>query len=274
MASRAEAIGASHAPEPARMRSLLISWAILAAIWAPGFLLVELLVLRHVRLNAAALWTGVLVSACQALALESLAAPLGLGAALSRLRASFRRPATWLPWGLAAVALASVSLGGDASWLTSATLLLAGCAALLLSAAVRARGPLASARGATLTLALLLLLAVAGRLVPALDQLPASLLSGWPPGAARLPVLLAWLSLFFFTLFRVQRALADARPASATWLSVAAGLGALGLVLRFLPLSLEVVAEGSASSPRAAWLLAAAGLAAAGSNLFGPGNAR
>ncbi len=227
------------------MRSLLLSWALLAAIWAPGLLVVELLVLKRISLTAAALWTATLVPAAQALALESLAAPLGLGAALARLLRSCRWPRIWIPWSLAAASLGAAELGGGARMLSAAAALLALGAAALFAAAARSSGALVTAPAAALTLALLLLLAISNRIAPWLEELPSLLAPGWPPRATRLLVLLLWLGAFFATLFRVQRALAVARKTAATWLGAAAGAGALALVVRFLPLSLEVAAPGA-----------------------------
>jgi len=268
MIPSAPASARAAAPSAARMRSLLLSWGLLASIWAPGLLLVELLVLHRIDLTASALWTAALVPACQALALESLAAPLGLGSALARLLRSLRAPRVYLPWSLAAASLGAAALGGGARILSAAAALLAGGAAALFASAARPSGALRTVRGAALTLALLLLLASASRVAPWLERLPAFVAPDWPPDATRRLVLLPWLGAFYATLFRVQRKLADERPTAATWLSAAAGTGALGLVARLLPFRLDVTAPGAEPLAAGTFLvLVTACLVAAGAAL-------
>ncbi len=253
----------------ARMRSLLLSWALLTAIWAPGLLLVELLVLHRVSLTAAALWTAALVPACQALALESLAAPLGLGAALVRLRRSFRSPWPWILWGLAGGSVVAAWLGGEGDILGSTAALLALAAVVLFVAAALRSGPLHTARGYSRLLALLLLLAISNRIAPWLEKLPSLVAPGWPPAAIRLFVVLPWIGGSYVALFRVQRALALTRRTAAIWLSAAAGGGALGLVAYLLPFRLDVAVPGTESlAPGTFFVLVTACLAAAGTAAF------
>ncbi len=264
-------------PAAARMRSLLLSWALLAAIWVPGVALVELLVVHRIALTASAVWTAMLVPACQALALESLAAPLGLGAALARLRRSLRAPRTFIPWGLALASLVAAWLGAETVGgrvLSAAAAILAVAAAALLASAARSSGALATARGAALALALLLLLASASGLAPWLDgldwldRLPALVAPDWPPRATRLLFLLPWLGAFYAALFSVQRALLASRPAAADWLGAAAGTGALALAARLLPMRLDVAPQAAASlAPGTFFVLVTACLVAAGTTL-------
>lgn len=271
MTGSASADELDFAPAAARMRSLLLSWLLLAAIWIPGVALVELLVVHRIALTASAVWTAMLVPACQALALESLAAPLGLGAALARLLRSLRAPRTYLPWSLALASLAAAwfgagSVGGGV--LSAAAASLAVAAAALFAAATRASGALATARGAALALALLLLLASASALTPWLERLPALVAPDWPPRATRLLFLLPWLGAFYTALFGVQRALLASRPAAADWLGAAAGTGALAVVARLLPLRLDVAPQAAASlAPGTFFVLVTACLVAAGTTL-------
>ena len=259
----------SAAPAAARMRSLLRSWMLLAAIWIPGLLVVELLVLQRLALTAAAMWTAALVPACQALALESLAAPLAPGAALARLARSLRAPATLAAWSLAAASFIAGASFGDARVLQAAAALLGLAAAALFAAATRPKAALAAERGAALTLAFLLVLAVSTVVAPWLERLPQVLAPGWPPRATRLLFLLPCLGAFFASLFRVQRALGGAREAAADWLGAAAGTCALLLVARLLPLRLDVTPQAAAPLGLAALLLlVTACLAAAGTSLL------
>ena len=253
---------------PARMPRLLFSWALLAAIWAPGVLVVELLVLQRLQLTASALWTAALVPACQAVALESLAAPLGAGVALQRLVRSLRSARGWAPWATAAAGLGASWFGGETRVLSTTAALLALGAAGLFAWAARPSGPLQAALGSAAALVLVLLLAISLRIAPWLEHLPALIAPAGPPRAIRLLVLLPWLGGFYFTLFRVQRAVAGERKTAATWLAAAAAAGALALVVRFLPLRLDVAAPGTESLvPGTFLVLAAACLAAAETSL-------
>ena len=274
MTGSARANPAVFDPAAARMRSLLLSWVLLAAIWIPGVALVELLVVHRIAFTASAVWTAMLVPACQALALESLAAPLGLAAALARLRRSLRAPRTYLPWSLALASLGAAWFGagsGGGGVLSAAAAILASAAAALFATAARASGALATARGAALALALLLLLASASGLAPWLDwldRLPALVAPDWPPRATRLLFLLPWLGAFFAALFGVQRALLASRPAAADWLGAAAGTAALAVVARLLPLRLDVAPQATASlAPGTFFVLVTACLVAAGTSL-------
>lgn len=248
----------------ARMRSLLLSWALLAAIWVPGLLLVEFLVLQRLVLTASAVWTAMLVPACQALALESLAAPLGFGASLGRLVRSLRSPRILFVWSLTAASLIAGWTLGEARVLQAAGVLLALAAAALFAAATGPSGALANVRGAAVALALVLLLAVSTQVAPWLENLPLLLAPGWPPRATRLLFLLPWLAVFFAALFRVQSALARSRETTADWLGAAAGGGALLLVARLLPLRLDVVPHAATPlGPPTLLVLVTACLAAA-----------
>lgn len=263
------------APAAARMQSLLLSWILLAGIWVPGLLLVELLVLQRLVLTASALWTAALVPACQALALESLAAPLGFGAALARLARSLRAPRTLLVWSLAVASLVAGWSVGSARLPEAAAALLALAAAVLFAAAARPSGSLAAARGAALALALLLLLALSTQVVPGFERLPRLLAFGWPPRAARLLYLLPWLGAFYAALFRVQRASAAPRETTADWLGAAAGVSAVALVARLLPLSLAVTPQAAEPlGPPTLLVLVTACLAAAGTSLGKGGTPR
>jgi hypothetical protein len=271
MITTAPVSGTAAPPTAARMRSLLLSWALLAAVWNIGLLLVELLVLSHIRLTAAALWTATLVSACQAIALESLAAPLGLRPALARLRRSFRSPLVWIPWSLVAASFGAAGLGGGARAVSTGAALLSSCAAVLLFAATRPSRALHAARGATITFAFLLLLASSNHFVPVIERLPGLLALRWPAGATRMALLATAVCTAYAVLFRVQRTLGTARPKAATWLAAAAGTGALALLVRFLPLSLEVAVPGAEPvAPAALLALVSACLATAGIALTAP----
>ena len=256
------------APAAARMQGLLRSWLLLAAIWIPGLLALELLVLQRLALTAAAMWTAALVPACQALALESLAAPLAPGAALARMARSLRARWTLVAWTLAAASVVAGWSLGDARLPQATAALLALAAAALFAAATRPQAALATARGAALTLALLLVLAVSTLIAPWLDRLPQLLAPGWPSRATRLLIVLPCLAAFFAALFRVQRRLGGAREAAADWLGAAAGTCVLLFLARLLPLRLDVTPRaGAALAPAALLVVVAACLAAAGTSL-------
>lgn len=261
--------GSAASPAP-RMPALLGSWALLAGIWVVGTASLGILVLRRVDLTASALWTAVLVSACQALALESLSAPFRLGPALVRLGGSLRAPATLGVCLLASAGLGAAHLaGGGARILTATAVLLGSGAGVLLFLAVRRQADLHAARGGAILFASVLLLAAANGIYPWLDRLPLLAGSGAPARGLRLVLALLCLGTFYGTLFRVQRALAGVRETAATWLGAAAGIGAIGLVAILLPLRLTV---GAPDAERLALgtllVLVAAGLAAAGTALF------
>ena len=98
MTASASADQPVFAPATARMRSLLLSWVLLAAIWIPGVALVELLVVHRIAFTASAVWTAMLVAACQALRRQSLCAQLARVHARARPRRALRAPRTYLPW--------------------------------------------------------------------------------------------------------------------------------------------------------------------------------
>lgn len=260
---------------PRRMRDLLLSWALLTAVWMIGSLLVEVLVLRRVALTAAQLWTALLVPACQALALEGLASPLGLGAALARLGASLRAPATLAIWLLAGAAVAGATWWGEGRRiLAAAGGGLALLAAALVVLAVRRTAELRAARGPALRFAVVLLAVAAHVAYPWLDRLPSLVAPRAPRGAARVLVVLLLVGVLFSTLFRLQRALGTRRETAADWLGAGAGFAAVGLVASALPFRLTVGSPGAEPlAPALLGVVAAAAAAAAGAELWRRGAA-
>ncbi len=264
-------VTAGPAPHPPlRMRDLLLSWALLTTVWVIVSLLVEVLVLRRVALTAAQLWTALLVPACQALALEALAAPLRLGAAVARLRASLGAPATLAIWLLSAAAVAGATLWGEGKRILAATgggLLLLAAALVVL--AVRRTAELRAARGSALRFAVALVVVAANVAEPWLDRLPALVAPQAPPGALRVLFVLLLVGFLYSTLFRFQRALGTFRETAADWLGVGAGCAAVGLVASALPFRLTVGSPGSEPlAPAILGVAAAASAAAAGAELW------
>lgn len=226
------------------MRELLGTWVLLLAIWVPLMLLLDVLVLHRLRLTGAALWTATLVPACQAVALESLAAPLGLSRAVAQLLRNIRDRRIWIPWGLALVGSGVAMVGDGARRLGLTAGLLALLAAVRFLVAARRGGPLARARIATVTLALLLLLGSAMPFVVRLDGWTAVAAPGGTVAVARMLLVPGALGALFVSLFAVQSALAPGHRTAATWLGAAAGAGGLALIVRWLPLRLEVALPG------------------------------
>lgn len=250
-----------------RMASLLRSWLLLAALWGVGQLLLGLLVLRQIELTAAALWTTALVSACQALALESLEAPLGFGLFLTQAAGSLRRRTVWILWLLdgAAVATAHLLERGGALLLSALGALLAVLAAGLFTFAAWRPEGLRSARPALSSLSLLLLLSAAEAIRPWLSLLSAWLLPQWPKSPARSLLVALFVVALYSALFRSQRRIAGRDDTASGWLAAAAGAGALGVVASLLPLRLMTSLQEAPSLGPGTLLVAVTGcLATAG----------
>lgn len=236
------------------MRRVLSSWALFGVVWVGGQALVDLLVRRHVDATAAALWTAAVVTAAQALAVESLASPLGLVVFLRGAGRTLRRPASLALWSLAALALLAAWwwLDGGLAPLAMVRIGLAVAAALSLAIAAWRQKELAAVRGPLLTLSTLVMLTASDQVLGWLAVGPRRLLPV-SARAADLIALLLVLSMLYAALFRAQSRVAKVRATAASWLGAAAGIGTLGLAAKVLPWSLS----SSPGPDLGAWLAAA-----------------